>query len=137
MKRLKVVAIWSLVFWGFFNGSLEWKYKWTCIKCLKFCWAPILVWIIRESSELSHADWCPQFVRVCAMLFLCMITNIITHNAHFCPSLKLFRSREVARRSKLLVPIRTFWKRIRRLRCTIVTRNGKKLSVSCDYGRTD
>ena len=42
------ISIWSLVFCGFFNGSLEWKWKLTCIKCLKSCCAPILVWIIHS-----------------------------------------------------------------------------------------
>ena len=46
-----------------------------------------------SSFEIIHTQIDdPQFVQVCVILFLCTITDIITHNAHFSPSLKLFRS---------------------------------------------
>ena len=31
----------------------------------------------------------PQIVQVCVILFLCTITDIITHNSNFSPSLKI------------------------------------------------
>ena len=51
IKPLKIVAIWSFVICRFLNGFLVWKHKWTCIKCLKSCWVPILVWITRAASK--------------------------------------------------------------------------------------